>query len=158
VLSYGEIRAFTGEEIAWVEGTLAQVARVVREREQQVKVLYLNPLNYLTEAGRDARDRAKALVLKDGQILSQLLESKASVIESGDTDRLARWFALANVVIDPGATRVFEEQVNYASTGHMVATVAGDTARDISNPFRWPWWIWAAGGLALILALSGRRK
>jgi hypothetical protein len=152
--SLGEIRALTGEEIAWMQTTMQAVDDRVAAEESAIFWSTVNPINYALGTQRDAMTRAQNLLAKDKSNAGQLRDSLNAVIEAGDTDRLQKWFDLANTIIDPGAVAVFNQQIAYASTAETAKAVAQGTAHDLTTPTAWPWWLWAAGGLVVLSILS----
>jgi hypothetical protein len=147
---YGEIRPFTAEEFAWMNGTIDSVNDVITSRRLQLLLARANPANYLLETNRDAMNRLENLVTKDMTDRDQLLATRERVITSMDTDELDKWFALAATINDSTAGRVFAEQAQYSSTAETVRHVAADTLHDLTTPSSWPWWIWAVGGVGVL--------
>ncbi len=154
--SLGEIRAFTADEIARVQSEINRVAAVISGKQDELSSLKLNPLNWALGTQRDAMTRMENSITQDQHVLAQLQDSRDATIESGDTDKLRSWFALAAVVGDQGDMSAWNEQVKYASAGNMISTVAHDTALQVKTPFGIPWWAWGLGALGLLLALRRR--
>jgi hypothetical protein len=151
---FGEIRAFTGEEVAWMQATMAQVDTRVEKESNDVAWATANPLNWVLGTQRDAMTRAQNLFHKDKSDADQLRASMDDVIESGDTDKYDRWMALAATVTDSSAVSTFDTQIKYSSTAQTAGNVAAATIHDITTPSGWPWYVWAAGALG-VLAILG---
>jgi hypothetical protein len=151
---FGDVRAFTGEEVAWMQASMAQVDARVAKESDDVAWSAANPVNWVLGTQRDAIMRAKDLFQKDKRDADQLRSSMDDVIASGDTDKYDRWMALAATVTDPSAVSNFDTQIKYSSTAQTASNVAAATIHDITTPSGWPWYVWAGGALA-VLAILG---
>lgn len=156
--SFGDSQApgtiFGPEELAWMQATLAEIAAVNEEHRSQYNRAKYNPLNYVLETQRDAMTRLGNLLDKDERIERQLRDSQERVIYSMDPVQYQKWMDLAAVVTDSGSRRIFAEQASYSSLADTVIAVARDSADDLTSPGKWPWYVWAIGGLAALSILS----
>ncbi len=145
---------FSAEDLSWMQGTLAEIVAVNAEHRAKYNVARYNPVNYVLETQRDAMARLGAMLDQDERIERQLRDTQERVIFSMDPEQYRRWMALAATVTGSQSRQIFEEQLSYSSMADTVIAVAGDTARDLTTPRKWPWWVWAVGGLVTLSILS----
>jgi hypothetical protein len=145
---------FGAEDLAWMQGTLNQIDQVNAAHRSTYNAARYNPLNYTLETQRDAMNRLGMLLDQDEKIARQLRDTQESVIFSMDPAKYASWMQLAGTVTSSGSRRIFNEQLNYASLAETVQQVGGETISDITSPSKYPWWVWAIGGLVTLSILS----
>ncbi len=158
--AFGDIRAFTPEEVARTQAEIDRVQSVISQKESDLSSSKWNPLNYVLETQRDAITRMENTVTQDQHVLDQMISTRDDVINSGDIDRLSAWFDLASVVGDASDLATWREQVQFSRTSATVGTVVSETAEQaaaaVKSPFGIPWWLWVGG--AGVLWLSLRRR
>jgi hypothetical protein len=150
---YGRFGDFTQTDLDNMNAVLDNVDSVILKQEASYVLTRANPYNYALETQRDAMTRAGNLLTGSQHNRDQLRATKDSVYASGDPAKMQAWLALADTITDAGAAKIFSQQLSYSSTANMVVTVAEDTAADLGNPFKWPWWLWAGAGLGALILL-----
>jgi len=155
VFSFGEIRAFTSSEIATMQAALASVDATIAREFNDVLRLQANPLNYVFGTQRDNIARLSSVVDQHERVRNQLRNTMSSVIESGDTDKLAKWLGLASSVNLVG----WSAAVDAAKTSTVVTETAKETAKDLGKIAGIGTTIALVGaGLYLLIAFGPRRK
>jgi len=155
VFSFGEIRAFTSSEIATMQAALASVDATIAREFNDVLRLQANPLNYVFGTQRDNIARLSSVVDQHERVRNQLRDTMSSVIESGDTAKLANWLGLASSVNLVG----WSAAVDAAKTSTAVTETAKETAKDLGKIAGIGTTIALVGaGLYLLIAFGPRRK
>lgn len=156
--AFGEIRAFTGSEVAAMQQAIQQTQAAIDSRSNDLMLAKLNPLNW-GGAGADIVATNTGALATAQKALDNLVAVRDSVIESGDTDRYADWM---NAVAVAGGFQAWDASLEMAGTSQVTAPIAqtaGDVAAGIgkvgsavTSPVVWL----GVGALALVL-LFGRR-
>ncbi len=158
--AFGDIRAFTPNEVARMQTEINRVQSVIAMEQSDLSSSKWNPLNYVLGTQRDAITRMENTITQNQHVLNQLIATRYSTIESGDTDKLDEWFNLAAIVGDAADLAIWRQQVGFSKTSETVGTVAAETGEDVAaaakSPFGIPWWVYVGGAGLAWLAL--RRK
>lgn len=157
MFTFGEIRAFTPQEVLRMKNEIARIDSIIAQRDAEIRSVVWNPLNYVLETQRYAMQRAEAQVAQVKKIREQLQSSLYSTIESGDTDKLSRWFSLAATIGSKSDSDVWRTNVGFSQTSEVVAAVTTETAKDVATGVKK---VASAGlplvalGIGLVLALK----
>jgi hypothetical protein len=158
VFTFGEIRAFTGEEIGRMNSEMERIDALLARERSDVSSLSWNPLNYVLGPQRDNVNRLQGVVAQHERVRAQLMDSISSTIESGDTAKLSRWFGLAASVNAGG----WDAAVRDAAVSTAVVGTAKDTAATVAKGFKFGLPLVAVGValylLAPLLLAASRRK
>jgi len=150
---YAGFGEFTGNEKQIMDDALSNVASTILKHEAAYALTRVIPINYVLETQRDAMTRAGDLLTADRHTEAQLKATYDDVYASGDPAKLKSWLALADTVTDAGAASVYWQQIGNGNAVVTAYEVAKDTAKQIGDPFAWPWWLWGIAGVGALILL-----